>query len=780
MKKTAALIGVIILGELLVFEQRAPSQNQATSQNQDPQRALMNQYCIGCHNEKANTADLKLDRLNIDRPGDNPEKWEKVVRKVRAGMMPPSGMPRPSRAALDGFAAKIEAGLDQAAAANPNPGWVGLHRLNRTEYSNAIRDLIATDIDAATLLPADDSSEGFDNIADALAISPALIERYAAAAIKISRLAVGNPLVASSTVTYRAPSDFSQRDHLEGMPLGTHGGLQIQHTFPVDAQYTIQIRARGGGNQGGGLGTGGGRGGGPSGEQIEVMLNGEQVQLVGANGGSVKLDIKAGPQTVGAALIRRSPPGGEEIWQAPQGSGAVNSIAITGPINPTGSGDTPSRRKIFTCKPASAAEESACAKQIITTLARRAYRQPPTAQDLDTLLGFYQTARAGGNFENGVEQALARILMDPRFTFRFEREPASVKAGAVYRISDLELASRLSFFLWSSIPDEELLDAAIQGKLHEPAVLEAQARRMLANPKSSTLSTDFGGQWLFLRELKAARPESREFNDNLRQAFRRETEMLLESIRSEDRSVLNLLNADYTFVDETLAKHYGIPNVRGSRFRRVQITDDNRRGLLGQGSFLLVTSVASRTSPVARGKWVLENMLGTSPPLPPPNVPALPEDAKSQQVTSLRDRMEQHRKNPVCASCHKIMDPIGFSLENFDLIGKWRTMDGGKAIDATSQLVDGTPLNGPASLRQAILSRSDVFVRTMTEKLMTYAVGRGMKYYDMPAVRSITRDAARNDNRYSSIILGIVKSDPFQMKVKQAEVQAQVRAAAER
>jgi len=702
-----------------------------------------------------------------------------VVRKVRAGMMPPSGMPRPDRSALDAFATKIEVGLDRAAAADPNPGGTGLHRLNRTEYTNSIRDLLALDIDASTLLPADDSSEGFDNIADALAISPALIERYAAAAIKISRLAVGNPLVASSTVTYRVPSDFSQRDHLEGMPLGTHGGLKVRHTFPVDAQYTIQIRARGGGSSGGGLGTGGGRGAGPSEEQVEVTLNGERIRLVAASGASIKMDVKAGPQTIGAALVRRSPSGGEEIWQAALNSGGVTSIAITGPTNPTGSGDTPSRRKIFACTPSSA-EESACAKQIIMKLAERAYRQPLTAQDLDMLLGFFQTARANGNFENGVEQALARVLMDPRFVFRFEREPANLKAGVSYRVNDLELASRLSFFLWSSIPDEELLQVAIQGKLHEPAVLEAQARRMLADPKSSNLSTNFGGQWLFLRDLKAAKPESREFNDNLRQAFRRETEMLLETILREDRSVLDLLDADYTFVDETLAKHYGMPDVRGSRFRRIRITDDNRRGLLGQGSFLLVTSVATRTSPVARGKWVLENMLGTAPPLPPPNVPALPEDEKAQQASSLRDKMEQHRKNPVCASCHKIMDPIGFSLENFDLIGKWRAMDGGKAIDATSQLVDGTPLNGPASLRQALLSRSDVFVRTMTEKLMTFGTGRGLKYYDMPAVRSIARDAARNNNRYSSIILGIVKSDPFQMKVKQAEGQAQIRAAAER
>jgi hypothetical protein len=774
MKRTVALIGFIIIGATLLFQQDAASQNQA------PERALINQYCLGCHNEKTKTAELMLDKLDIERPGDNAEKWEKVVRKVRAGMMPPSGMPRPDRVALDAFASKIETGLDRAAAANPNPGWTGLHRLNRTEYTNSIRDLLALDIDASTLLPADDSSEGFDNIADALAISPALIERYAAAAIKISRLAVGNPLVASSTVTYRAPSDFSQRDHLEGMPLGTHGGLKVRHTFPVDAQYTIQIRARGGGSSGGGLGTGGGRGASPSEEQVEVTLNGERIRLVAASGASIKMDVKAGPQTIGAALVRRSPSGGEEIWQAALNSGVVTSIAITGPTNPTGSGDTPSRRKILACTPASPAEESACAKQIITKLAGRAYRQSPTAQDLDTLLGFFQTARANGNFENGVEQALARVLMDPRFVFRFEREPANLKAGVSYRVSDLELASRLSFFLWSSIPDEELLQVAIQGKLHEPAVLEAQARRMLADPKSSNLSTNFGGQWLFLRDLKAAKPESREFNDNLRQAFRRETEMLLETILREDRSVLDLLDADYTFVDETLAKHYGVPNVRGSRFRRIRITDDNRRGLLGQGSFLLVTSVATRTSPVARGKWVLENMLGTAPPLPPPNVPALPEDEKAQQASSLRDKMEQHRKNPVCASCHKIMDPIGFSLENFDLIGKWRAMDGGKAIDATSQLVDGTPLNGPASLRQALLSRSDVFVRTMTEKLMTFGTGRGLKYYDMPAVRSIAKDAARNNNRYSSIILGIVKSDPFQMKVKQAEAQAQIRAAAER
>jgi len=754
MNRTVVILGVLGLATTAGFQQIARPQDSSLA----PDRALLNQYCVGCHNEKLKTAGLMLDKLDLAHPGQEPETWEKVVRKLRAGMMPPAGMPRPNRAMLDSWTAKLETELDRAAAAKPNPGSTGLHRLNRTEYTNAIRDLLALDVDEATVLPADDSSEGFDNIADALAVSPALIERYVAAAGKISRLAVGNMLITPSTVTYRAPSDFSQAEHVEGLPLGTRGGLLVRHNFPLDAEYAIKVRARSAGIGVGGVG--------PSGEELEVVLNGERVKLATSGTIDARIAVKAGPQEIGAAYVRKSPPGADDIWQTFAGNSSVSSIAITGPLNPTGPGDTPSRRKIFVCRPSAEADETACARQILSTLALRAYRQPPSGADLDTLLSFYQAGRKNGSFDSGVEQALARVLVDPRFVFRFEREPAGIAAGSVYRVSDLELASRLSFFLWSSIPDQELLDLAVQGKLHEPAVLEKQTLRMLKDPRSEALVTNFGGQWLYLRELKSARPDARGFNDNLRQAFRRETELLLESILREDRSVVDLLNADYTYVNQDLARHYGIPGVKGTRFRRVALQDENRRGLLGQSSFLLVTSVANRTSPVARGKWVLENLLGTPAPLPPPNVPPLKENEGAQQPTSVRQRMEEHRNNPVCAACHKIMDPIGFSLENFDLIGTWRATEGGSPIDASGQLVDGTKLDGPASLRRALLSRSDVFVRTMTEKLLTYGTGRALKYYDMPVVRSIARDAAKNDNRFSSLILGIVKSDPFQMRMK--------------
>jgi hypothetical protein len=685
--------------------------------------------------------------------------WERVIRKLRAGMMPPPGMPRPPLAKYEELRDWLEAQVDQKAAAHPNPGSVVLHRLNRTEYANAIRDLLALDIDASTLLPADDSSEGFDNIADALGVSPALVERYTAAATKVSRMAVGNILTNAFTTTYRVPGDLSQTDHIDGLPLGTRGGILVHHNFPLDAEYDIKVKARSGGIGVGGIGV--------SGEELEVTLNGERVKVAGGTTVDVHLKVKAGPQTVGAAYLRRSPPGADDLWQTYAASNVVSSVAITGPLNPTGLGDTPARRRIFVCRPASEADEDACARKIVSTLAQRAYRQPPSTLDVDTLIGFYRDGRKNGGFDAGIEQAVSRVLADPRFVFRFEREPANVAAGHAYRISDLELASRLSFFVWSSIPDDELLGLAMENKLHDPAVLEAQTRRMLKDAKSETLVTDFGDQWLYLRELKNQRPEAKEFNDNLRQSFRRETELLFDSILREDRSVLDLLNADYTFVDEALAKHYGIPGVRGTRFRRVAIQDENRRGLLGQSSFLLVTSVANRTSPVARGKWVLENLLGTPAPLPPPNVPPLDTDGSAQQAASVRQRMEEHRKNPVCASCHKIMDPIGFSLENFDLIGRYRASDAGIPIDASGQLVDGTKLNGAASLRLALLSRSGVFVQTMTEKLLTYGTGRALKYYDMPVVRSIDRDAARNDNKFSSLIVGIVKSDPFQMRVKQ-------------
>jgi cytochrome c551/c552 len=725
------------------------------------EQALLNQYCITCHNEKLKTAGLMLDKLDYAHPGPNAEVWEKVVRKVRAGMMPPGGAPRPDRATMDAFASKLETALDRAGAASPNPGFTGLHRLNRTEYANAIHDLLALDIDASTLLPADDSSEGFDNIADALGVSPALVERYTAAASKIGRWAVGNMLTSNFTVTYRVPGDLKQTEHIDGLPLGTRGGILVHYNFPLDAEYDFKIRARGGGIGVGGVGV--------KGEELELTLNGERVKIAPGTSLEARAKVKAGPQTVGAAYIRQSPPGADDLWQVYASGSIVSNVVISGPFSPTGLGDTPSRRRIFICTPTADVDETPCARKILSTLSQRAFRQTPSADDLDTLLAFYQSGRRNGGFNAGVEQALARVLADPRFVFRFEREPEHVPAGRSYRVSDVELASRLSFFLWSSIPDDELLGLAIRNKLHDPAVLEAQTRRMLADSRSEALVTSFGDQWLYLRELKEQRPESKVFTDNLRQSFRRETELLLDSVMREDRSVIDLLNADYTFVDESLAKFYGIPNVRGSRFRRVPVPDDARRGLLGQASILLVTSVANRTSPVARGKWVLENLLGTPPPLPPPNVPPLDTDASAQQPASVRERMEQHRGNPVCASCHKIMDPIGFSLENFDLIGQYRTKDGDTLIDPSGQLVDGTKVDGPASLRNALLSRSDVFVRTMTEKLLAYGTGRAVKYYDMPVVRSIDRDAARNNNKFSSLIVGIVESDPFQMKIKQQQ-----------
>ena len=796
MKKViaAATLWLVALGGVAGEAQVVAPKPQSGEGGNRPssERALVDQYCLTCHNDRAKTGNLSLTGLDVSQP-DQAEIWEKVVRKVRAGLMPPSGMPRPDRAALDAFAGRLETGLDRAAIAHPNPGSSALHRLNRTEYANAIRDLLSLDIDEATLLPADDSSEGFDNIADALRVSPALIERYTAAAVKVSRLAVGNLLLSASTVTYRVPGDLQQGEHLDGLPLGTRGGTVVQHTFPLDAEYSLRIRVRGAaiGLAAANL----------QGEEIEVTIDGERIKLLPATAQiDLKLPVTGGPHALGVAFVRKPPPGADDIWATYAANSGVQSLAITGPLTPTGLGDTPSRRRIFTCHPSvrrggsldpsdetasasakatagsrrsspeSTASEDGCARQILGTLARRAFRQSVTEADVDALIAFYQTGRKSGSFDAGIEQALARVLIDPRFIFRLEKEPATVAAGRPYRVSDVELASRLSFFLWSSIPDDELLDLAITGRLHEPAVLEAQTKRMLTDPKADALVTNFGGQWLFLRELKNARPETR-FSENLRQSFRRETELLLNSIVREDRSVLDLLNADYTFVDETLAEHYGIPNVRGSRFRRVAITDDARRGLLGQGSFLLVTSVANRTSPVSRGKWVLENLLGVPAPLPPPNVPSIDEGSDIVAIKSLRQRMEKHRQQPTCAACHTIMDPIGFSLENFDLIGRWRTTDGGTPIDATSQLVDGTRLDGPASLRRALLARSDVFVRTMTNKLLTYATGRALKYYDMPAVRAIANDAAKNNNRFSSLVLGIVKSDAFQKRMKSNDVE---------
>jgi cytochrome c551/c552 len=741
------------------------------AQTVDPQ-AIVKQYCVTCHNQRLKTAGLELDALDAGNVAPGAEIWEKVVRKIKTGMMPPSGMPRPDRAVLDAFASELEARLDRAAVPGANLATPALHRLNRTEYANAIRDLLALDINVATLLPADDSSEGFDNIADALSVSPSLIQGYVSAAMKISRQAVGDRTLAPSQLTYSVPAQYVQDRHIDGLPLGTRGGLLIRHTFPLDAEYEFSV----GGQPGGGVGA-----------TIDVTIDGENVDV--PNLRSFRLPMKAGPHALGFALVDSQRGAGvDDIYSdfrtnaAFTPPGGVNGVTITGPFNATGVGDTPSRRQIFVCQPergegaqergggAPATNDVACARKIMTALATRAYRGPVSAAEIDTLMNFYQQGRKGADFDAGIQQALARVLVAPRFIYRAEDEPASVAAGAIYRVSDLDLASRLSFFLWSSIPDDELLNVAMKGRLRDPKEFERQVRRMLADSKSEALITNFAGQWLYLRDLANVQTEAKNFDANLRQAFRRETEMFFSAIVREDRSLLNLIDADFTFVDERLARHYGIPNIRGSYFRRISLEPDSpRRGLLGQGSMLTVTSVATRTSPVTRGKWILENLLGTPPPVPPPGVETnLDQDAKATKPKTLRGRLELHRANPVCASCHKIMDPMGFALENFDLVGTWREFDSGAPIDSSGQLADGSPLQGAADLRRALLSRSGAVMTTITGKLMTYALGRPLDYADMPTIRAVVRRAAANDNRFSSVLLGIVESDPFQERIKRA------------
>jgi mono/diheme cytochrome c family protein len=726
-----------------------------------PSAALLTQYCVTCHNARAKAGGLTLDPAELTQIDRHAETWEKVIRKLQTGMMPPSGAPRPGRPAIDGFLTAVQAQIDRAAAAKPFAGTPALHRLNRAEYSNAIRDLLALDVDAASLLPPDDSAAGFDNIADVLGVSPALIEGYATAAAKISRLSVGDPGLGLDRVTYRAAGNLSQEDHLDGLPLGTRGGMIVRHTFPLNADYDLQI--------------GPGRSGGigavvtARAQDIDVTIDGQPVDLQGKT--QVRLPVDAGPHTIAVALVKKSHvDGADGVYDAPTRAPGISQITIAGPFNARGPGDTPSRRRLYVCTPKAAAEEAACATKILNTLATRAYRRPvpQSGPEMETLLGFYRIGRESGSFDSGIQRAVARVLVDPNFLFRFEREPANVPPGTPFRLSDLELASRLSFFLWSSVPDDDLRETAVKGQLKNPAVLERQVRRLLADPRADALVSNFAGQWLFLRELKNVRPDSPDFDENLRRSFQQETELLFRTIVREDRPIIDLLDADFTFVDERLAKHYGMEGIRGSRVRRVPLAaDDPRRGLLGHGSVLTVTSAANRTSPVVRGKWVLDNLLGMPPPQPPPGVETnLEKDAAQVKVTSLRQRLEMHRANAVCASCHKVMDPIGLTLENFDHVGKWRTADGKTPIDATAQLVDGTKLDGPLSLRRALLERSDVFATVATEKLLTYASGRAVQYQDMPAVRAIIRDAARDKYRFSSLVLGIVKSTPFQMRTK--------------
>jgi mono/diheme cytochrome c family protein len=749
-----------VLGTAETRTQDAPATARATPSSE---AALVARYCATCHNERTRAGGFALDRLDAARPARDAVAWEKVVRKLRTGMMPPVGAPRPDRATLDGLAAGIEQALDRAAAANPDPGAPALHRLNRTEYANAVRDLLGLPVNAASLLPGDDSSEGFDNMASALSVSPALMQAYVSAAGKISRLAVGDPTISPGLTTYQAPRGLSQATHREDMPLGTRGGLRIEHVFPLDAEYEFRIGRSGAGF---GLAAVG------ADEAVEITLNGERVALAARTPpGGIRLKIPAGPQTIGVAIVRqRNARGVDDLYAELATTAGVQSLGINGPFNATGPGDTPSRRAIFVCRPASPDEEAPCATRILARLAGRAFRRPMPADDpaIDVLMDFYRSGHELRGFEGGIQYALARVLVDPQFIFRFEREPANVREGAAYRIGDIELASRLSFFLWSSIPDEELLSAAAAGRLSDPAVLEAQTRRMLADARAQALIDNLAGQWLLLRQLDEVSPSAREFDGNLRYAFKRETELLFETIVREDRSLLDLIDADYTFVDERLARHYGIPNIRGSRFRRVTVSGEARRGLLGHGSLLTVTSVGNRTSPVKRGKWILENLLGAPVPLPPPGVETNLADKTEPGTapTSLRQRLELHRSSPSCASCHAIMDPIGFSLEPFDLIGKWRETDGGSPVNATGRLADGTALDGPASLRRALLDRREAVVATAAEKLLTYALGRKVEPFDMPAIRGIVRGAAPGNYRFSDLTIGIVRSTPFQMKRK--------------
>jgi cytochrome c553 len=761
--------------------------------------ALVTRYCVSCHNARVKRGDLALDGVVAHEVAQHPDVWEKVVRKMRARQMPPIGMPRPDEASYDAAIRSLEASLDRAAAAAPNPGRTAtLRRLTRTEYQNAIRDLLALDIDVASLLPADESSYGFDNVTVG-DLSPTLLDRYVSAAEKISHTALGRPSRSPGGETIRIPPDLTQEEHIEGLPIGTRGGALVHYTFPLDGEYEIHIRLTRDRNEHvEGLNE-------P--HDLELLLDRARVQVFTVKppqreaGFSedyqpnhdnvdqhlkVRVPVTAGPHALGVAFLKnpsalletaRQPYQAHfNSYRHPRLQPAIYSIAIIGPYAAKGPGETPSRRRIIGSRPASAGDagdNDASAKRILTALMRRAYRRPVTAADVEGPLALYRDARTEGGFDAGIEMALSAILVSPEFLFRIEQEPAGVLSNTPYRVSDVELASRLSFFLWSSIPDDELLDVAIGGKLHEPPVLEKQVRRMLADSRSSALVTNFAAQWLHLRNLASITPDMRlfpDFDDNLRQAMREETELFFESILREDRSALDLLRADYTFVNERLAKHYGIPHVYGTRFRRVTLdaldplnNDTQRGGLLRQASILTVTSYATRTSPVIRGKFVLDNILGVPPPPPLPDVPALKDNTVDGNLT-VRKRLAEHRTNAVCASCHNLMDPVGLSLEKFDAIGRRRAAEEGTPIDASGGLPDGSRFADVHGLEQALLSRPEIFVGTLTEKLMTYALGRGVEYYDAPSVRAIVRDTRPQQFRLSSIILGIVKSQPFQMR----------------
>ena len=750
--------------------------------------ALVKQYCATCHSDRGKAGGLSLASFDASTATTSPQNTEKMIRKLRAGMMPPAGAKRPEDGVLLALAEALEARIDRAAALNPNPGSRPSPRMNRAEYANAIRELLGLDVDMTAYLPPDTLAHGFDNIAEEQGLSSSVMEGYLRAASAISRLAVGDRNASNGSVIYKLPRDGTQMRHVPGAPMGTRGGISVVHTFPADGEYVFKMLLHSGP-------TGDLFGAAVEGEQIEVSVNGERKALLTINHNMKESDegglgiqtgpiqVTAGPQRVSAAFIQRADGPVDDLVAPIEHTLADTNIgetfgvtalahlrefAVTGPTKVTGVSDTPTRRRIFTCRPTSAAEETACATEIITRLATQAYRGSLPGDDLADLMRFYADGRKQTDFESGVRLAIQAMLANPRFVFRLEQAPASIRVGQSYRITDLDLASRLSFFLWGTVPDAELVKAASSGVLKTQRGIDAQVRRMLADARAGALATRFGGQWLRLQDIKKNRPDPLlypQWDDTLADGFRRETELFFESLVRDDRPVLELLTADYTFVNERLAKHYGIPNVMGNQFRRVTLTDPARRGVLGHGSILQLTSIADRTSPVLRGKWVMEVLLGTPPPPPPPNVPDLEQTnaVREDRLLSVRERMEQHRANPACNSCHKVIDPLGLALENFDPSGKWRIKDLGVPVDPTGVMYDGTTISGPADLREALLKHKDAILLSFTESLLTYALGRQVEYYDMPTVRAIARDAAKNDHRFSSFIAGVVNSQAFRM-----------------
>ena len=791
--------------------QTSPPRGSTLAAAQTPARELVTTYCVSCHNQRLKTANLMLDTVDADQVPNSAEAWEKVIVKLRSRAMPPPGARRPDNAAYDRVATWLEDALDRAAAVHVNPGRPGeLHRLNRTEYGNAIRDLLGLEINPRAMLPADEQAHGFSTNADALSIQPALLDRYLSAAAKIARLAVGDPAMPAGFDRYTALKDnsnestwLSQDERLgEEFPLGSRGGIVARHYFPVDGEYVFKVRLDR-------TDTGIIRGLQWR-NDIEIRLDGVRVGQFSIGGTpeftarrgqvgngnyvdassplsngddrlEVRVPVKAGMRQAMATIVKPDNlaieglgPNAIPIWSRehlnkPENPLMISSLLIGGPHGGRVSPESPSRRRLFVCHPAGSAEETACATKILTTLARHAYRRAPTDDDIQTLIRFYKTARTRADFDAGIRAGIERVLLSPDFLFRIETDPAGAAPGAAYNLPDIQLASRLSFFLWSSIPDDELLDTAIGGTLHEPAALERQVRRMLGDPRARTaLVQNFFEEWLQTRNVWLLTPDLNQkfpwFDDNLRVAFVKEMELFLDAQLKEDRSIVDLLTSDRTFLNEQLARHYGVAGVYGSHFRRVTLTDENRFGLLGKAAVLSVTSYSTRTAPTIRGKWLLENFLAAPPPSPPPNVPALEDTSKDGRPRSVREMLEAHRTNPVCASCHARMDPLGLSLENFDAIGQWRTMDAGTPIDASGVLLDGTKVNGPVALRRALVAQKEQFVRTVTGKMLTYAIGRGLDYYDAPAIRGIVRAAAADDYRWSSTILALVKSAPFRMR----------------